>query len=196
MASHPSFETEKFSSILLFGLPGSGKGVIGKLLSSAGSQFHLSSGDIFYPDPFSNELSLSDEVAVNIWKNHVEGLIANNSYHPDRQDLLLEGLPRTLGQAELLQQLINVRHIIVLEISDQNELIDRLRKRGKSSEDMSDEEMRHYLDQYARQMESVLSFYSHHIISKVDASQKPLEVIRDVLVRLSHLLSRTPKKTG
>ena len=37
----------KFSSILLFGPPGSGKGTLGKFLASAGTQFHLSSGDIF-----------------------------------------------------------------------------------------------------------------------------------------------------
>lgn len=189
-----SFEIGKFSSILLFGLPGSGKGLVGKILSSAGSQFHLSSGDIFYPDPFSSELSLSDEAAINIWKNYVEGLIESNSYHPESQDLLLEGLPRTLAQAQLLQGLISVRHIIVLEISDPNELVQRLRGRGKSSEEMSDESLKAYLDQYSKEMEAVLSFYPHHLVSKVDASQKPLEVIRDVLVRLSHLLSRTPPK--
>ena len=34
-------------AILIFGPPGSGKGTLGKFLSSAGNHFHLSSGDIF-----------------------------------------------------------------------------------------------------------------------------------------------------
>lgn len=180
--AHTPLNIEKFSSILLFGLPGSGKGLIGKMLSSAGTQLHLSSTDIFHAESDR----VSDETFIDLWKGHVDELIINNAYNPDTQDLLLEGLPRTLSQAQLLQKLINVRHIIVLEISDENELLERLRKQ---TSDFDNDHLR----AYSKQMEEVLSFYPPHLISRVDASQKPLEVIRDVLVRLSHLLSHGPK---
>src|SRR5690625_2224370 len=123
----------KFSSILLFGPPGSGKGMLGKFLASSGSQYHLSSGEIFRSLPLGSPAGklyysyaskgalLPDEATIEIWKYYVQGLIATNSYYPATQDLLLDGIPRTLAQAKQLQELIQVRHIIVLEISNTKE---------------------------------------------------------------------------
>lgn len=196
-----------FSSILLFGPPGVGKGTLGQFLSSAGTQYHLSSGDIFRSLPtytpagqlFHSYASkgqlLPDAATIEIWKHYVQGLIATNSYLPESQDLLLDGLPRTRVQAEMLSKLIVVRHIIVLEISNRKELIHRMEKRARQEGRMDDvdiEVLTTRLEVYEEGIHSILDFYPKHLISRVDGGQKPLEVLRDVLVRLSHLLSRGP----
>lgn len=198
----------KLSTILLFGPPGAGKGMLGAFLSSAGSQYHLSSGDIFrslatyspagklyYSYAQKGEL-LPDEATIDIWYYYVQGLIATNKYYPESQDLLLEGIPRTLGQVKLIDKYIDVRHIIVLTIQDEEELIRRARRRARLEGNLSDTNPLFHpgrLALYEEGEEEILSFYPKHLISRVNADQKPLELLRDVLVRLSHVLSHGPK---
>lgn len=201
----------KFSTVLLFGPPGSGKETLGKFLGNSGSQYHLSSRQIFrslppfspagqlYHSYASQGLLLPDEATVEIWKYYVHGLIATNSYNPETQDLLLDGLPRTPKQAELMKELINVRHIIILDIADRDELFKRmeLRARQEGRLDQVDQTViKSRVKNYENEINSLLSYYPHHLVSHVDAQQRPLEVLRDVLVRLSHLLSRTPHQNA
>lgn len=197
----------KFSTILVFGPPGSGKGTLGKFLASAGTQCHLSSGDIFrtlstyspagklfYSYASQGQL-VPDEATIEIWKYYVQGLIAANGYYPESQDLLLDGIPRTRKQAEMLSSYINVRHIIVLEISKTDELLKRMQSKARHHGRLDAEYeaiLKKRLQVYEEQIQSILDYYPKHLISIVDGGQKPLEVLRDVLVRLSHLLSRGP----
>src|SRR5580698_3484703 len=148
-----SGKNRPYRSILLLGPPGSGKGTLGKLLSSAGNHFHLSSGDIFRglsPESPAGKLYhtyagkghlLPDDVTVGIWHHFVEGLIATNRYFPHQQLLLLDGIPRTIVQAELLEKYIQIMHIIVLETHNIDELIKRMKRRAlieRRADDLED----------------------------------------------------------
>lgn len=199
----------KFSAILLFGPPGSGKGTLGKFLSGAGTQYHLSSGDIFrnlpahspagklYRTYASKGLLVPDEETLEIWRHYVDGLIATNSYFPESQHLLLDGLPRTVVQAKMLEEHIEVRHIIVLEVSSEAELLVRMQRRAyfeRRNDDIDPRIVQTRLALYREQIHDLIAYYPKHLVSVVNGDQKPLEVLKDILVRLSHLLSRPPVK--
>ncbi len=195
---------EPFRAILLFGPPGSGKGTIGKFLSSAGNHFHLSSGDIFrglspespagmlYHDYASKGLLLPDEITLEIWHQFVHGLIATNRYFPKQQLLLLDGLPRTIHQANLLAKHIQIEKIIVLEIKNKRELIKRIQRRALLEKRMDDKDVQVLetrMDVYNKDTSQLLNHYPKRLLAHFNADQKPLEVLRDILIELSSTLS-------
>jgi adenylate kinase len=199
---------KKFSSVLIFGPPGSGKGTLGKALSSSGNHFHLSSGDIFrglspespagklYHSYASKGLLLPDEATLLIWDHYVHGLIATNRYFPSQQLLLLDGIPRTTKQAQLLQKRIKIEKIIVLEIESHKKLIKRIKRRAfieKRHDDLDPEVLETRLEVYEKDTAKILKDYPESLISRFKADQKPLEVLRDVLVELSEVFSHFPK---
>ena len=190
--------------VLIFGPPGAGKGTLGKFLSSAGNHFHLSSGDIFrglspespagklYHTYAGKGLLLPDEVTIKIWHHYVHGLIATNRYFPEQQLLLLDGIPRTLRQADLLDRHIQTVGIIVLEVEDKKKLIKRIQRRAlieKRTDDLDESTLKTRMEIYEKDTAKLLSHYPPHLFSRFNAAQKPLEVLRDVLVSLSEVLS-------
>lgn len=195
-----------YRCILIFGPPGSGKGTLGKFLSSAGNHFHLSSGEIFRglsPESPAGKLYhsyagkghlLPDDVTLGIWHHYVEGLIATNKYFPHQQLLLLDGIPRTIPQAQLIEKYIQIMHIIVLDPPPTEELIKRMKRRAlieRRVDDMDENVLRTRMQVYAQDTHRLLEHYPTSLISRFNAGQRPLEVLRDVLSKLSHLLSHS-----
>lgn len=195
---------EKFQSVLIFGPPGAGKGTMGKFLSSAGNHFHLSSGDVFRglsPESPAGKLYhsfagkgqlLPDDVTIEIWHHYVMGLIATNRYFPKDQLLLLDGIPRTVKQVEILQRYISVKKIILLESKHPDTLIQRIQRRAlieKRPDDRDAEVLKKRMEIYEKETFPVLEHYDEKLIMRFDAEQKPLEVLRDILVSLCDTLS-------
>lgn len=193
----------KFNSILLFGPPGAGKGTLGKFLSSVGSHFHLSSGDIFRSLPVDSPAGkifhqyalrghlVPDEVTVEIWHYYVSGLIATNRYVPTEQLLLLDGIPRTRAQAEILERYIEVKKVIVLEVDKSESLLKRLQKRAlieRRQDDLDPKVFETRMKVYLKETAEVLKLYDEERITRFNGNLKPLEVLRDVLMKLSDIL--------
>lgn len=198
----PQFD-RPLRAILLFGPPGSGKGTLAKFLSSSSNVFHLSSGDIFRglaPESPAGKLYYSyagkghlvpDEVTIAIWRSFVAGLIATNRYFPDQQLLLLDGIPRTAPQAHMLDAYLQVLQLIVLEMDNVEAMLERMRRRAlveRRHDDLQEDVLRTRMEVYQRDTVQLLKHYPPKLVSRFNADQRPLEVLRDVLVRLSPLL--------
>lgn len=195
--------TIKPKAVLMFGPPGAGKGTIGAMLCAAGSHFHLSSGDIFRglpPESKSGQLFYSyanegklvpDDVTIEICWRYLNGLIDTNKFDPSKQLLLLDGLPRTANQAKLIEDYVDVEHIIVLTIEDEEELYRRIGRRGKiegRNDDGDRAIVTKRLQEYHEKTAKVLECYPAEKISKFSAEQAPVEVLRDVLVGCADFL--------
>jgi adenylate kinase len=196
--------SKKFRSILIFGPPGSGKGTMGRFLSAAGNHVHLSSGDIFRglsPDSPAGQLFHSyaskghlvpDNVTLKIWHNYVLGLIATNKYFPTQQFLLLDGIPRTLEQAKLLDEYIDPKGVIVLKIDNKQKLVERMKRRAliEGRHDDADEKvLMTRFKVYEETTHALLDHYPHDKIVMINADQKPLDVLKDILTKTSGILS-------
>lgn len=197
---------EPLRSLLIFGPPGSGKGTLGKFLSSAGNHYHLSSGDIFRglsPESPAGKIFhkfagkgqlVPDEVTIEIWHHYVQGLVATNAYFPHDQFLLLDGLPRTLPQADLIEPHIEVMHIVSLEMPNMEGLIERLKRRAmieRRMDDFDEKILRTRMQVYQDETVKLLDHYPKDLISTFNADQPPLDVLRDVLIKLSYLLTHS-----
>ena len=191
---------KKYKAILMFGPPGSGKGTMGKFLSSAGNHYHLSSGDIFrglspespsgvlYHQYASQGKLLPDHVTVQIWYNYVTGLIATNRYFPSDQLLLLDGIPRTVEQVKILSNYIDVKKIILLESGNQEILIKRIQRRAlieKRLDDQNKEVLKKRMEVYLKETEPLLKHFAPGVIHTFNALQNPLDVLKDILIELS-----------
>ncbi|MCH2206489.1 MAG: nucleoside monophosphate kinase [Lentisphaerales bacterium] len=197
--------SEKPRAVLLFGPPGAGKGTIGSMICAAGNHYHLSSGDIFRglpPESKSGQLFYSyanegklvpDDVTIEICWRYLNGLVDTNKFHPAQQLLLLDGLPRTANQAKLIEEYVDVLHVIVLTIEDEEELYRRIGRRGKiegRNDDGDRAIVAKRLKEYHEKTAKVLEYYPDAKISKFSAEQAPMEVLRDVLVGCTDILKK------
>ncbi len=194
---------QRFQSVLIFGPPGSGKGTVGKVLAGAGEHFHLSSGDIFrglskdspsgkiFHEYASKGNLVPDDVTIEIWHNYVSGLIATNRYFPSKQLLMLDGIPRTVKQAQIFDDYIDLKKIILIDVPEEI-LIERLSRRAKVEgrfDDTKEDVLKQRMEVYKNQTFEVLSHYSETQIEHFNGNQSRLEVLRDILQKLATSLT-------
>jgi adenylate kinase len=197
--------SERYKSILLFGMPGSGKGTQGAILNGLPSLIHVSMGDVFRKIPrhgkFGREieqyttqgLMVPDDLTVRIFQRHLMVLEMQETLMPEFHTLVLDGLPRTYSQAERLDGILDVIQIFHLKISDTHQAMDRLRTRALSEnrlDDMSDEVIRRRLQTYYDETFKTLSFYRSDLICDIDASRRAVDVLRDIVNHLAEILTR------
>jgi adenylate kinase len=192
----------KYRTILLFGMPGSGKGTQGAVLGQLPDLVHVSCGDIFRKLPKWGELGrevvrytssgelVPDDLTVRIWRRHVQILELQELLLPNQHTLILDGLPRDYTQAEQLDDMLDVIQIFHLNISDTRKASERLKARALREnrlDDINEEVIKKRLQVYYEETFRTLSFYDPALVYEVDASQSPLDVLRSIVDRLSEL---------
>lgn len=185
-----------FRTILLFGAPGSGKGTQGKILGQIPGFFHLSCGDVFRALQPESQLArtfleysshgklVPDDLTVRLWQNHARRLVDSGHFTPKKEVLILDGIPRNVPQAELMQQHIEVRHLVYLETHDQEKMLARLHRRALHEnrlDDTNEEVIRRRFAEYQRETEPVLEYYPTQLIHTVDAGDRPMQVLSRII---------------
>ena len=194
----------KYRTILLFGMPGSGKGTQGAVLGQLPDLVHVSMGDVFRKIPkygrFGQEIAkytsqgslVPDDLTVRIWERHVQILEMQELLLPDQHTLLLDGVPRNYTQAERLAHILDVIQIFHLTIQDTAKASERLKSRALREnrlDDMNEEVIRRRLVTYFDETFKTLSFYPRELVYEIDAGQSPIDVLRDIINRMSQLQS-------
>jgi adenylate kinase len=182
----------RYRSILLFGAPGSGKGTQGKIIGNIPGFYHSATGDIFRSLDLQSELGrtfweyagkgklVPDEITINLWRQYIKGMELINQFHPQSEILVLDGIPRNLKQAQLLEETIEVVKVIHLVCADMNKMVERLRRRALREnrfDDASDEVIRKRLDVYERDTRPVLGYYPADKVVRVEATMSQIRVL-------------------
>jgi adenylate kinase len=186
----------RYKAILLFGAPGSGKGTQGKILGSIPGFFHNATGDIFRSLDLQSEMGrvfweyagrgqlVPDAITIKLWKQYIRGMEMINGFHPEAELLVLDGIPRNLEQAQLIDDTIDVRKVIYLRCADLSKMVERLRRRALREnrfDDANDEVIHRRLVEYEEKTRPVLDFYPPEVIERIDATMSQIRVLSDIL---------------
>ena len=189
----------KFRAILLFGAPGSGKGTQGKILGTIPSFYHFSCGDVFRtlrPDSELGHIFLRysskgdlvpDEPTIQLWRQNIESAEHDGRFIPATDTLVLDGIPRNLGQARIMQGVLDVRTVFYLSCPDMKRLVERLQRRALRENRLDDANMdiiRSRLETYERETKPVLDFYGPKLVRPIDSTQTPVAILRDILTAI------------
>jgi len=186
----------KYQTVLLFGAPGAGKGTQGKILGQIPGFYHLSCGEVFRMLDINSELGkvfrqystrgdlVPDEVTVKMWAKNIHAQTTLSIYKPHDDLLILDGIPRNVAQAKLMEEYIDVLEVIHLVCKDQDKMVDRLQRRAlkenRADDAQKDVIMRRW-DIYKNETQPVLDYYPPEIIREVDAVGSPASVLEHVL---------------
>ena len=192
----------KYRAILLFGAPGAGKGTQGKILGTIPNFYHCACGDVFrnltldhpigrvFIDYSSRGELVPDEPTVELWQSSIENQTRVGQFHPDRDTLVLDGIPRNVHQAEMLSGTLDVRGIINLRCKNMKKMVERLQRRALRENRLDDANLdviKHRLKTYDRETKPVLNFYGRKLVHDIDSDQAPAKVLSDILKHITKI---------
>jgi len=186
-------------ALLFLGAPGSGKGTQGKILGTIPRFFHYACGDVFrsldtrsalgqrFIEYSSRGELVPDDLTIALWKAQIDNLADAQSYKPDIDILVLDGIPRNVHQAELLDQYIEVHQVFHLSCPNRNELARRMRKRALKEnriDDASDKVIDRRIAAYEAETKPILAYYADDHVTMIDATQPPVKVFAEIVQRI------------
>ena len=68
-----------------------------------------------------------DEITVELWKAQIDAAVNSHTFKPDIDLLVLDGIPRNVGQAKIMEDLIDVRKVFHLSCPNRDALFARLK---------------------------------------------------------------------
>lgn len=190
-------------AFLLFGAPGSGKGTIGRALASLPGCTHCSSGDVIraaiaesngkssHALKVARGALLSNEELFELFDDYLAVYrmrISNDAAH-----LVIDGIPRCRDQIGPLEERVDVRGVFYLDCGDPKILVERLRRRFASSgrsDDADEAVMLERLRLFQAETLPLLHEYPRELVHRIDATQSPALVLRDILNGFEHPAAR------
>ena len=190
----------KYPTYLFFGAPGSGKGTQGKILGTVPRFYHCACGDVFrrmdtrtalgraFLEYSSKGLLVPDEITVELWKVSIEHAVEAQAFKPDIDYLVLDGIPRNIRQANLMEEVLHVKRVFHLSCPDRTKVIARLKKRALKDnrlDDANEEVIRRRLETYDQESKPLLEHFGPDLTVTIDATEPPVVVLQNIL---SHIV--------
>jgi len=185
----------RIKSILLIGSPGAGKGTVGKILGSVPGFFHVACGEVFRALDPRSELGrefisysskgqlVPDDLTIRLWQQHLRNLSIMGELRPEEHFLVLDGIPRSVAQAKLMEPETDVRLVCHLDCTDRSKLAERIRRRSLHEnrlDDIHDETIQRRFRIFDEETMPVLDHYRDRVVP-IDAAKKPFQVLRSIL---------------
>ncbi|MGA9777566.1 MAG: adenylate kinase family protein [Limisphaerales bacterium] len=185
----------KYRTILMFGAPGSGKGTHGRNLGVIPGFFHCACGDVFRslrPDSPLGKIFLEyssrgdlvpDQPAIELWRQFIDNSTKIGRFHPGEDTLVLDGIPRSVPQAEMLSDALEVVVMFYLTSSREN-LVARMQRRAIKDNRLDDANLdviRQRLKTYERETKPVINFYGKKLVHRINTDQPPVKTFFDIL---------------
>ncbi|MBQ7690385.1 MAG: adenylate kinase [Muribaculaceae bacterium] len=182
-------------NIVIFGAPGSGKGTQSDNLIKTYGLFHISTGDVLRDNiKRGTELGgiaksyidqgqlIPDDLMIDILAN-----VLDTHKEEAAKGVIFDGFPRTIAQAEALEQMLqergtSVSTVIGLEVPEQ-ELIERIILRGQQTGRTDDnmETVKNRLDVYRNQTSPLQAFYQEKgLYQAIKGTGKVEEIFADI----------------
>jgi adenylate kinase len=189
----------RYSTFLFFGSPGSGKGTHGRILGSIPGFCHLACGDVFRSLDMESPLGkafasysskgqlVPDTLVMELWKSQMKALVASGRFKPECDHLVLDGIPRNVAQARLLEPFLDVKRVFHLTCPDEDQLVARMRRRALKDNRLDDADesvIRRRLAIYKDETLPVLDYYGRSRISTVYTTEAPYVVFHAILEAL------------
>ena len=186
----------RLPAVLLFGMPGVGKGTQGSLLGTMNGMFHVSTGEIFRGLDLNSEDGklvasyidrgelVPDEVTIEVWQHWMSDQIAAQKFDPAADVLLLDGIPRRVRQCEILEDHIDVLAVVHLAAPTDEPIIERLRSRALiegRADDADERIIRRRFQIYRETTQPVLGYYPPSIVHTVDPLGTQMEIKKRIL---------------
>lgn len=172
--------------LLIFGPQGAGKGTQAALLAPHWGIPHISTGDIFRAN-VANKTPMGMQVAAALAAGELvsdsvtqEMLVARLLEWDAREGFVLDGFPRTLGQAEWLDAVVEgegLDAVILLTVPDEK-LLHRTLQRGRADDAV--ESISRRLAIYHETTEPLLRFYGPLVIT-IDGN-RPVPVVHQEII--------------
>ncbi len=171
--------------LIFLGPPGAGKGTQAKLIAQQEQIAHISTGDILR-EAIAGQTSLGIQAKAHVDAGElvpdilVMAIMRERLGQPDTErGWILDGFPRTVSQAEALDQLLSILnqpHPQVVYFDVETEvLVKRMLGRGRL--DDNEETIRRRLEVYQAQTAPLIDFYQRrHCLKTVDGNLSVAEV--------------------
>lgn len=186
----------RYKTLLLFGAPGAGKGTQGMILGTIPGFYHCACGDVFRSLDLKTDLGQSfleyssrgelvpDELAIKLWNDNIGKMEQTGHFDPEVDFLVLDGIPRNVDQARIMESHIRVEYVFHLSCPNRESLVERLKRRALRAnryDDASEVVIRRRLETYDAETKPVLEYYGPERVHTVDATQVPHAVLRDII---------------
>jgi adenylate kinase len=187
---------ERYRTYLLIGAPGSGKGTQGKTLGALPRFFHCACGDVFrsidtrtplgqaFLEYSSRGQLVPDEITVQLWLEQIGHSVETHAFKPDIDHLVLDGIPRNVNQARIMDEVIQVDKVFHLDCPSREDLVIRLKKRALKDnrlDDANEEVIRRRLEVYEAESKPLLEYYPPDMIQPIDSTRQPHQVLHAIL---------------